>query len=248
MKESIKNLILIFSSMLFLFSLIYSFTRPKVQENYQFHVYLRNTFDDNGYNGLKQGMEQAANDLKVELSFGVMEEDALQQKVSLEQEREAGIQGFIFEPKQGGAVLDKEVLAPYVYVNQQAPVNHVPVISADNYKNGSILGTEMLARQSSEGRILIVRPKALFSENAENYAGLTAIFEEGNLAFDEWILEDGQTDALVAHLLAQETYTGVVALSLEVSEVLGKLKKQEAGLANKSLYGFGLSNRVCFKA
>lgn len=244
MKESIKNFILIFSSMLFLLSLVYSFTRPKSQEAYQFHAYLRNTFDDNGYNVLKQGMEQAANDYKIELSFSVMEEDGEQQVDLLKQEVEAGVEGFIIEPKQEPFEFNQAITVPFVYVNQQELVDQIPVVSADNHQSGYVLGKEMLAATNEQGRILVVRPKVLYSENSENYVGLQQAFSEQQVAFDEWIIEEGQIDPLIQHLSDKKEYLGIVSLSLELSEALGKAKKQEKTFENQALYGFGLSNQL----
>ena len=244
MKESIKNFILIFSSMLFLLSLVYSFTRPKSQEAYQFHAYLRNTFDDNGYNVLKQGMEQAANDYKIELSFSVMEEDGEQQVDLLKQEVEAGVEGFIVEPKQEPFDFNQAITVPFVYVNQQELVDQIPVVSADNRQNGYVLGKEMLAATNEQGRVLVVRPKVLYSENSENYVGLQQAFSEQQVAFDEWIIEEGQIDSLIQHLSEKKDYLGIVSLSLELSEALGKAKKQEKTFENQALYGFGLSNQL----
>lgn len=244
MKESIKNFILIFSSMLFLLSLVYSFTRPKSQEAYQFHAYLRNTFDDNGYNVLKQGMEQAANDYKIELSFSVMEEDGEQQVDLLKQEVEAGVEGFIIEPKQEPFDFNQAITVPFVYVNQQELVDQIPVVSADNRQNGYVLGKEMLAATNEQGRVLVVRPKVLYSENSENYVGLQQAFSEQQVAFDEWIIEEGQIDSLIQHLSEKKDYLGIVSLSLELSEALGKAKKQEKTFENQALYGFGLSNQL----
>lgn len=244
MKESIKNFILIFSSMLFLLSLVYSFTRPKSQEAYQFHAYLRNTFDDNGYNVLKQGMEQAANDYKIELSFSVMEEDGEQQVDLLKQEVEAGVEGFIVEPKQEPFDFNQAITVPFVYVNQQELVDQIPVVSADNHQSGYVLGKEMLATTNEQGRVLVVRPKVLYSENSENYVGLQQAFSEQQVAFDEWIIEEGQIDSLIQHLSEKKDYLGIVSLSLELSEALGKAKKQEKTFENQALYGFGLSNQL----
>lgn len=244
MKESIKNFILIFSGMLFLLSLVYSFTRPKSQEAYQFHAYLRNTFDDNGYNVLKQGMEQAANDYKIELSFSVMEEDGEQQVDLLKQEVEAGVEGFIVEPKQEPFDFNQAITVPFVYVNQQELVDQIPVVSADNRQNGYVLGKEMLAAINEQGRVLVVRPKVLYSENSENYVGLQQAFSEQQVAFDEWIIEEGQIDPLIQHLSDKKEYLGIVSLSLELSEALGKVKKQEKTFENQALYGFGLSNQL----
>ena len=244
MKESIKNFILIFSGMLFLLSLVYSFTRPKSQEAYQFHAYLRNTFDDNGYNVLKQGMEQAANDYKIELSFSVMEEDGEQQVDLLKQEVEAGVEGFIVEPKQEPFDFNRAITVPFVYVNQQELVDQIPVVSADNHQSGYVLGKEMLATTNEQGRVLVVRPKVLYSENSENYVGLQQAFSEQQVAFDEWIIEEGQIDPLIQHLSDKKDYLGIVSLSLELSEALGKAKKQEKTFENQALYGFGLSNQL----
>ncbi|MFC7056059.1 substrate-binding domain-containing protein [Enterococcus alcedinis] len=209
MKESIKNFILIFSSMLFLLSLVYSFTRPKSQEAYQFHAYLRNTFDDNGYNVLKQGMEQAANDYKIELSFSVMEEDGEQQVDLLKQEVEAGVEGFIVEPKQEPFDFNQAITVPFVYVNQQELVDQIPVVSADNHQSGYVLGKEMLATTNEQGRVLVVRPKVLYSENSENYVGLQQAFSEQQVAFDEWIIEEGQIDSLIQHLSEKKIISGL---------------------------------------
>lgn len=244
MKESIKNFILIFSSMLFLLSLVYSFTRPKSQEAYQVHAYLRNTFDDNGYNVLKQGMEQAANDYKIELSFSVMEEDGEQQVDLLKQEVEAGVEGFIIEPKQEPFDFNQAITVPFVYVNQQELVDQISVVSADNHQSGYVLGKEMLATTNEQGRVLVVRPKVLYSENSENYVGLQQAFSEQQVAFDEWIIEEGQIDSLIQHLSEKKDYLGIVSLSLELSEALGKAKKQEKTFENQALYGFGLSNQL----
>lgn len=81
MKESMKSLLLLFSCVLFIFSLAYYYTRPKKEQSYQLQVYLRNAFDDSGHNALKQGMEVAAADLKVDLSFVSLEKEAINQSI-----------------------------------------------------------------------------------------------------------------------------------------------------------------------
>lgn len=244
MKESVKNLLLIFSGMLFLLSFIYAFTRPKVQGDYQFQAYLRSTFDDNGYNGLKQGIEQAANDYKVEVTFGVLEEEEADQKVWLENETAAGIEGFIFEPKEEKILESQTIDVPFVYVNQQELVENVPVISADNQKNGYTLGTEVIKQRSNKERVLIVREQEIYQENAENLAGLLQVFEEQEVAFDELIVKSENWEETLQVALNTEEYVAIIGLSLEMSETLGKLKKQDTRFSTIDLYGFGLSNQL----
>lgn len=244
MKESVKNLFLIFSSIIFILSFIYAFTRPKVQEDYLFQAYLRNTFDDNGYNGLKQGIEQAANDYKIEMIFSVLEDDPKDQKDGLENEIQAGVEGFIFEPKEEKTKGNPTVDVPYVYVNQQERVEDVPVISADNQKSGYTLGTEVIKQGIRDGNILIIQPKELYKENAENLAGLLQVFSEKHVTYKTFTVETENEEEEIQRIVNQTNYSAIICLSLEISETLGKLKKQDQHLKNVDLYGFGLSNQL----
>lgn len=125
MKESIKSLLLLFSCVLFIFSVAYYYTRPKKEQSYQLQVYLRNAFDDSGHNALKQGMEVAAADLKVDLSFVSFEKETTDQAVEalLEKAKKQGSQGVILEPTNSFIRQIEEIKAdetlPLLFVNNE---------------------------------------------------------------------------------------------------------------------------------
>lgn len=244
MKEAIKNLMLLFSSMLFLLTLIYAVTRPKMETAYQLHAYLRTNFVDSGYNGLKQGIEQAANDYKVEMTFGVLEEEGETQEALLNNEISAGVEGFIFEPSEQEMTVTDKLSLPFVYVNQQKEVGQVPVISADNEKNGYTLGKELAKKEQPNGHVLVVRPEKLYKGDVEVYEGLRRALVEQVISFEELVIAEEPLEETLSLALAKRKYTSVVGLTVETSEGLGKIKKQMTLLNESKLYGFGLSTQL----
>ncbi len=255
MKESIKSLLLLFSCVLFIFSVAYYYTRPKKEQSYQLQVYLRNAFDDSGHNALKQGMEVAAADLKVDLSFVSFEKETTDQAVEalLEKAKKQGSQGVILEPSNSFIRQIEEIKAdetlPLLFVNNEQNTKHqmaqtIPVISADNQALGEALGNEIQHQNVAKKPLLIVQESAQYNENILQQKGLISQLEKARIPYEIYEqTSESLEEALPNHLRAQN-YFGVVSMSRETGERLGKLKKNDIELANLALYAFGYSNTL----
>ena len=244
MKESLKNLFLIFSSLLLIFSFIYYWTRPKPVREYQVTAYLQNAFDDSGHNALKLGMEQAALDYKVEMNFTHLDESLTlkEKEQQLLAETAQGKEGIILEPSftQETMLLPEE--GAFVFVNSQiATSQQVPKIATDNQKMGADLGAEIFLNHTTKQPILIVSVNERNQESRENQAGLTQVLEEHQIGYEEFLFKEGFEKQFIAKVKGG-AYGTIVCLGREVSEELGKLKKSEESLGEVALYGFGFSN------
>lgn len=251
MKESFKSLLLLFSMVLFIFSVAFYYTRPKRQQAYQLQVYLRNAFDDSGHNALKQGMEVAAADLKVDLSFVSLEKDASEQSLEtlVENAKKQGSQGMILEPSnQLMSQIEKsssnEVL-PMVFVNNPGTAKDtIPVISADNYQIGEALGKEIERQNETKKPLLIVQASSSFAENDLQQQGLIAQLTKAKIPYTLYAPTTQALEEEWVTLLNEESYFGLVSMSREEGELLGKIKKNDASLENLALFSFGYSNTL----
>lgn len=244
MKESLKNLFLIFSSLLLFFSFVFYLTRPKAIPNYRVTAYLQNAFDDSGHNALKLGMEQAALDYKAEMTFSHFDEELTikeKEEQLLDEVTKEG-QGVILEPtlEQEAIVLPEQ--GTFVFVNNQIEtIRPVPTITADNQKIGKELGEEIYKRNKERTAILLVLTKEMDEEDRANQAGLIQIFDKQQLSYDAVVFEQGVETSLIQKIEEQE-YGTIVCLGREASEALGRLKKNQKTLEDIALYGFGFSN------
>lgn len=245
MKESLRNLFLVFSSVLLLFSLIYYFTRPVPPPEYHVNAYLRNIFDDNGHNPLKQGMEQAAIDFKVAISFSRFEEGAstIEKQRLFRQEIENGSTGILLEPDSEAVFEEITGEIPLVVVNN--PFDNqsgVPVIAADNKKMGAQLAAEIQRGNSEKRPVLILHSMPLYAEEEENRVGMVEVFKQERVVYDQLNVSEKEWEGKLMAQIQQNDYFAIVCLGTDVSETVGKWKKNKPALATMQLYGFGFSN------
>lgn len=246
MKESLKNLFLIFSSLLLLFSFVFYWTRPKVAPEYKVIAYLQNAFDDSGHNALKQGMEQAALDYKVEITITHFDESlAIQEKEQqLLDEIAQGKQGVILEPSFTQESMNLPETGAFVFVNSESQTSKkVPKIATDNQKMGEELGNEILEKNEEKQAILILSSDEMTQENRENQAGLIQFLAQHQIEYEEILLGENFEEAVIGKINTQ-AYGGIVCLDRQGSEALGKLKKGHKSLSAMAIYGFGFSNEL----
>lgn len=247
MKETLRNLLLVFSGVLLFFSLVYTLTRPATPREYHVTAYLRNVFDDNGHNPLKQGMEQAAIDLQVEIAFASFEEELTMQEkqLRLRQDIENGSAGIVLEPENETVFNDVVGDIPLVLLNHsvEGPLD-IPVITADNHQMGQRLAEEIQQENDANQPILVVKPPNLYAQEAANQQGLIDYFNAEKIPYDQLALADQDVEGTLMAQAVRNNYFAIVCLGSELSETIGKLKKNQPQLAAMNLYGFGFSNHL----
>ncbi|MHC5269406.1 sugar ABC transporter substrate-binding protein [Enterococcus sp. LJL98] len=246
MKESLKNVFLVFSFLLLLFSFIFYATRPKPTPEYRVTAYLQNTYEESGHHALRLGMEQAAFDYKLELVFSpVSAMESLAQPVeNMEEAEEKDSDGVIIEPTADQTTMTLPKHQALLFVNGQGPTMFsIPTITADNEKIGEELGEEILRHKQAGGTVLILASEGPSQEEEENQRGLIASFTKQQIDYQIITYPNDLAEGLET-LFAEQAYEAIVCFGRGGSEELGRLKKSMAALDEVPIYGFGFSNTL----
>lgn len=250
-KELYKNIFLFVSVLIFATSIVVFFNFPEQETAYQISVLTRDLSDENGHNALKQGMEQAASDLEVDLSFSTVDELFTNEafKEAIDKEISSGTAGLIIEPMNdeglGSELLSVHDQYPLVFVNSQiSGIRKIETVQADNYETGSSLAVQIIKRNMTNKPVLVLEQDSNYSEIRENYEGLSDKFKENKVPVADRRLSGEDFDSQLKELLAEDDYFAVVSFSSFELERIGKLKRSDSALSQIELYGFGVTNQL----
>lgn len=138
-----------------------------------------------------------------------------------------------------------------LFVNNEQSGTHqlaqnIPVISADNQKIGEALGNEIQRQNVAKKPLLIIETTAKYTENVLQQKGLITQLEKARIPYEIYDQMSESLEEELPNRLKNQNYFGVVSMSRETGELLGKLKKNDTELANLALYAFGYSNALIY--
>ena len=212
-------------------------------------VIIRETNSDT-YETIRQGMEQAASDMDVELSFITLtnRNDWQEQGKLIAREMNNGAQAIIL------SAADSKMLAPAVETaSKKAPVISIesnvdsPEIAASvvgqDYNMGKALGERIVYTGAYERKILILDSSLACSNIQEREKGLLDTLDSGKVKINR-VLVTGHEDGLeeVTSIMKQQQPDILVALEPYTLELAAQAK-ESLNLSQLRVCGIGATGR-----
>lgn len=196
---------------------------------------------------IRQGLDQAADDLNVEVRYLTLTRryDAAEQELALMRELEGGADGIILWPA------DSYLLAPLVeswyrklpIVTIEAQVEtdkEIPFIGGDDYRMGLSLAERILAYRQDNAPIYLLYSNGDSLSTQQRIAGLSdALQENGLTAFSEELPVEAPLLRQELERMAAETPGIWVALDQLILEQAAQVTSPTV-----QLYGMGSSNLI----
>ena len=210
------------------------------------------------WNIMKEGMEQAASEMKVNLNFLTLskENSVEEQKKLIDREISGKVDGILISPVDSKAMTEKLEYAsgvmPIVMIESAIDTKeNLQYISCDNYSLGTSLAEEVI-KNEGKSDIVLVKNNLQISSIYERYTGFIDAIMETDLNLNFWEISKGKSNLSeeIKNLLENSKGKVIVTFDTSILENIGKIKKElqeETGVIYPvSLYGTGTSNKVIF--
>lgn len=208
------------------------------------------------WNIMKEGMEQAASEMKVNLNFLTLskENSVEEQKKLIDREISGKVDGILISPVDSKAMTEKLEAAsgvmPIVMIESAIDTKeNLQYISCDNYSLGTSLAEEVIKNEGKKN-IVLVKNNLQISSIYERYTGFIDAIMETDLNLNFWEISKGKSNLSeeIKNLLENSKGKVIVTFDTSILENIGKIKKElqeETGVIYPvSLYGTGTSNKV----
>lgn len=206
---------------------------------------------------IKEGMEQAASEMNVNISFiTLLEENNIkEQKELIEREVENKVDAIVISPADylelTNIIESTNKKTPIVLFesNIQTQVE-IPYISCDNEELGKKLAEEVVRNGNTRSEIAILRSQGNFSSTNERVKGF---IEELNISkntyeFIDLPKDEGEISLKINEIINNNSTNVLVTFEPNILEILGKAKRNFNNInKNKSkieVYGSGSSSVI----
>lgn len=223
----------------------------KAPQIYQISVIVRGQNSDN-WAGIKQGADQAASEMNVDLSFITLsEENSVSEQVALlQREYESGVDAIVLSAADSlGLVNSVERIADKIpivciesNVTSQMVASH---ITADNFQMGVQLGQEIISSGNARKRLAIIESGGKSTNVQRRMDGLLSILEPIGGEVKIWKLPDNTADASAAlsEYLSKKEVDVVVAPDLTALELTAQaVSDMQAQYLD--LFGIGSTGKI----
>lgn len=200
---------------------------------------------------VKNGMEQAASDLNVNISFITLLEDnnVEEQKELIKREIMNGTDGILISPADYNSlskiIQDFRKEIPIVLFESNIETKEkFTYISCDNYELGKKLANEVIRNGNTRSKIKILRSGFNISSEKEKYEGFIdeISLNKNTYEFIDLPKDEAEIYKSISEILKKEDTKVVVAFEPNILEIAGKLKKEYR--AETALYGIGSTSLI----
>lgn len=207
---------------------------------------------------MKQGIDQAASEMNVNISFVTLSEEnnAVEQSELIEREIKNGVDAIIISPadyeKMTEPIENAMKKVPVILMESTVKSEHVlPSISCDNYKLGLSLGEEMVRIGNTRRNVAIVKNDLECSSVKERYDGFMSVMDNTHNNCIFWDIP-GETEAdyynEVKKLIEDNDVDAVVTFDAGMLEEVAEAKKDLSSVNKKKayveIYGTGSTNKI----
>lgn len=204
---------------------------------------------------IKLGIDQAAKDLNVDVSFVTLSsENNAQEQISLMQrEISNGANAIVIAPANTTDLKEpiERARKSVPIITMQSTVDtiqNLPYISSDNFALGKALANKMLFNKEDDGAIAILRNSMGCSSIRQRYLGVVSALGAESSKLEYWdIPNDPQlTYDIVRSKLSTSKATTLIALDGATLEAAGKAERDfiKNGGQRVQIYGMGRTNTV----
>lgn len=199
---------------------------------------------------LKQGIDQAAEDLGAEVNFCLMssENNAKEQTLLLKREIENGSKGIIIavtdSRNMAKTVQEASLKVPVIMVETKADdVDDIIYISADNYSMGLNIGRSVYLNSKEYNKVAVYVKKMQRSSVYERYQGFMDSFQYTKNIITDWELaEDDDPAQYLMRMIREDPVDVIVALDdMSLEEVIDAVQGASTSL---DIYGIGSTSKI----
>ncbi|MDF2905017.1 MAG: sugar transporter substrate-binding protein [Herbinix sp.] len=214
-------------------------------------VIVYGTSNSERWSTMKQGLDQAALDYNVEISFVITagEKDAEEQSDLIEREIVNGAEGIILavadSSKMSAVVRKYASNMPLVLVETSIKnAEGLTFISADNYSMGLNIGRSVHLSSDENKTVAIFLDNLQRNSVNERYEGLMDSLRYTEYAIKPWEMSEEDTDTLgfLETKLKEDPADVIVALDDNSLEVV--LDAVQAAEGSIDIYGIGSTNKI----
>ena len=207
---------------------------------------------------IKNGMEQAASDMNVNISFiTLLEENSIEeQKELIQREIFNGTDGILISPADYTSLsktlesFRKEIPIVLFESNIETKENFA-YVSCDNYELGKKLANEVIRNGNTRNKIIILRSGLNISSEKEKYEGFTdeISLSKNTYEFIDLPKDESEIYKKVSELVKNMDTKVLVAFEPNILEIAGKVKKDHYSELVKNnrevgLYGTGSTSLI----
>lgn len=206
---------------------------------------------------MKQGIDQAASEMNVNISFLTLSEEnnVEEQKQLIEREIKNGADAIIISPVDYEKMAEPIEIAmkkkPIILVESSIKSKYsIPSISCNNYKLGISLGEEVIKNNNMVSNIAIIKNNLECSSLKERYDGFMSVMSNTNNHCTFWEFsseEQGNYYNQARKLLKSNDIDVVVTFDAGILETISQAKKDldiNSEKAYIEIYGTGSTSKI----
>lgn len=198
---------------------------------------------------IKQGIDQAASDMKVDISFITLnkENDLVEQIALINREIDSGVDAILLSAVDSQGLIDCiesiESNIPIITIDSTVDTPKVlAYYSADNYSMGLDLGKHIASLENSGKNIAIITTGANRSNIKQRYIGLKdSLISDNNIFFWSFQTDKEKSIDYISKLVIDNKINSLIAIDLSSLELAIKLEKQ---LKNIDIFGIGNNTNI----
>jgi ribose transport system substrate-binding protein len=198
----------------------------------------------------KQGMEHAADEMHVELTFIILQKDnqGNEQASLIEREVSNGAQAIVISDIDhsglANAAYKIPAQIPAICIESTAPNSSVTsYVSADNYEMGAALGEAIAS--SGHKMVLLINSDIMCDPVQSRKKGILSVFEKNGVSFKKRTLPDISRDYnnLLPDIIKKENVDAIVTLDSEELEICAQALDR-SNIQNTGLFGMGTNSNI----
>ncbi|WP_326513010.1 substrate-binding domain-containing protein [Clostridium intestinale] len=207
---------------------------------------------------MKQGVEQAASELNIDVSFINLSQDNNidEQKELIDREIKNGADAIILSPvdyeKMANTVEEAMKKVPIILIESNVDLEKPPpIIWNDNYELGELLGEQMIEMGDMGKKVAIIKNNLECKSIADRYEGFMSVMNKINNTYLFWeIPNESQANYYteIKNLLENNDVDVVVTLSTGMLEYVAEVKKDSNIIDNEKssikVYGTGSTSKI----
>lgn len=206
---------------------------------------------------MKEGIEQAASEMNVNVSFITLSEDknVLEQKKLLDRESKNGADAILLSPAvyEGMSREIEEIRkrVPIILIDSNIKSEEaIPYIGCDNEALGARLADEVIKMGNTRGKIAIVKSNLDYSTIRERYNGFMDVILKSNneVEFIDIVLDEKEDYDATISILNEKEFDAIVTFDVKTLELLAQCKKDINMTSERKIkteiYGTGGTSKV----
>ena len=248
--------IILFIMLISSFLVLLNEGKKKDVKVYNFSVIIRGK-NSEGWRIIKEGMEQAASEMNVNIRFlTLLEENSIKEQTELiERELNDGTDAILISPTDYNAMAStienvRKKVPVVLFESNIETKQNIPYISCDNYELGQSLAEEIVRNGSTRSKVSIIKSDLNCSSINERYLGFVDEIEKSKNTYEflELPRDEVQLYNKVREIIENNETDVIITFEPNILESIGKAKKYVLSTNNLKynveLYGTGSTSLI----